>query len=95
MADALQRATSLRWDPEREAVAARYELRLGALVLQQRRMEDAALEPGGERDSFTGRNLSFTFERDRNGQVIGFYVSNGRTRDVRFGRVRPLRASLR
>jgi len=61
----------------------------GALVLQQRRMEDATLEPGGERDSFTGRNLSFTFERDRNGEVIGFYVANGRTRDVRFGRVSP------
>ncbi len=61
----------------------------GALVLKQRRMEDAPLEPGGERDSFTGRNLSFTFERDRNGQVTGFYVANARTRDVRFGRVVP------
>lgn len=61
----------------------------GALVLQQRRMDDAPLEPGQERDTFTGRDLSFTFERDRNGQVIGFYVANARTRDVRFGRVRP------
>lgn len=61
----------------------------GALVLQQRRMEDAALEPRPEPDHFSGRDLTFTFERDRNGEVIGFYVANGRTRDVRFGRVRP------
>ncbi|WP_419860281.1 serine hydrolase [Candidatus Palauibacter sp.] len=57
------------------------------LVLHQRRLDRAELEPG-EEDEFSGGGLSFAFERDRNGQVIGFYVSNGRTRDVRFGRVR-------
>jgi len=31
---------------------------------------------------------SATFERDRNGRVIGFYIANGRTRDIRFERVR-------
>ncbi|WP_420617126.1 serine hydrolase [Candidatus Palauibacter sp.] len=59
----------------------------GSLVLHQRRLDRAELEPG-EEDQFSGGGMSFAFERDRNGQVIGFYVSNGRTRDVRFGRVR-------
>ena len=59
----------------------------GDLVLHQRRLDRAELEPG-EEDQFSGGGLSFAFERDRNGQVIGFYVANGRTRDVRFGRVR-------
>ena len=58
----------------------------GDLVLHQRRLDRAELEPG-EEDEFSGGGLSFAFERDRNGQVIGFYVANGRTRDVRFGRV--------
>lgn len=58
----------------------------GALVLRQRRMEEVRLTPGEKPDTFTGRNLEFTFERDRNRQVIGFYLANGRTRDVRFGR---------
>ena len=59
----------------------------GTLVLHHRRLDRAELEPG-EEDRFSGGNLSFAFERDRNGQVIGFYLSNVRTRDVRFGRVR-------
>ena len=59
----------------------------GDLVLHQRRLDRAELEPG-EEDRFSGGGLSFAFERDRNGQVIGFYLSNVRTRDVRFGRVR-------
>ena len=59
----------------------------GALVLHQRRLDRAELE-AGEEDQFSGGGLSFAFERDRNGQVIGFYLSNVRTRDVRFGRVR-------
>ncbi|MXX68351.1 MAG: serine hydrolase [Gemmatimonadales bacterium] len=58
----------------------------GSLVLHQRRLDRAELEPG-EEDQFSGGGLSFAFERDRNGQVIGFYISNVRTRDVRFGRV--------
>ncbi len=59
----------------------------GDLVVHQRRLDRATLTPG-ERDNFSGGGMTFAFERDRNGQVIGFYVSNGRTRDVRFGRVR-------
>ena len=58
----------------------------GELVMHQRRLGEVTLEPG-EKDNFTGGNLTFAFERDRNGEVIGFYLSNGRTRDVRFGRV--------
>ncbi len=57
------------------------------LVLNQRRMDDADLTPG-EEDEFSGGGFQITFERDRNRQVIGFYVSNTRTRDVRFKRVR-------
>ena len=56
------------------------------LVMHQRRLGDVTLAPG-EEDNFTGGNLTFVFERDRNGVVIGFYLSNVRTRDVRFGRV--------
>ena len=59
----------------------------GDLVMHQRRLDVVTLTPG-EKDSFSGGGLSFAFERDRNGQVIGFYLSNVRTRDVRFGRVR-------
>ena len=54
--------------------------------MYQRRLGDVTLTTG-EEDEFSGGGLSFAFERDRNGEVIGFYVSNGRTRDVRFGRV--------
>lgn len=60
----------------------------GVLHLVHLRMDDADLAPGDEVDRFTGANLRFDFERDRNGQVIGFYLSNVRTRDVRFERVR-------
>ena len=58
----------------------------GELVMHQRRLGEVTLA-AGEKDNFTGGNLSFAFERDRNGEVIGFYLSNVRTRDVRFGRV--------
>ena len=60
----------------------------GELVRYQRRLGDAALTPGDEEDNFSGGGTLFAFERDRNGEVIGFYLSSGRTRDVRFGRVR-------
>ncbi len=58
-----------------------------ALVVHHRRRDDANLTPAAE-DAFTGGGLFYTFERRRSGDVIGFYVANGRTRDVRFGRVR-------
>jgi CubicO group peptidase (beta-lactamase class C family) len=57
------------------------------LVLHHRRLADANLTPG-EKDTFSGGGFTFSFERDRNGQVIGFYAANGRTRDVRFERLR-------
>ena len=65
----------------------RFAVEEGQLVMHQRRLDSATLTHG-ERDHFTGGGMTFAFERDRNGQVIGFYLSNGRTRDVRFGRVR-------
>jgi len=60
----------------------------GELVMRHRRLDETKLTPGEKPDTFSGGNLNFAFERDRNGQVIGFYVANGRTRDVRFARVR-------
>lgn len=57
------------------------------LHLRHRRMAGGALEPS-ETDTFSGAGLTLSFERDRNGQIIGFYASNGRARDVRFERVR-------
>ena len=56
------------------------------LVMHQRRLGKVTLT-SGEEDNFSGGSFSFAFERDRNGEVIGFYLSNVRTRDVRFGRV--------
>jgi hypothetical protein len=61
------------------------ELREGHTV-HHRRLDDAELT-AGEEDIFSGGNFTFSFERDRNGQLIGFYLSNGRTRDVRFERL--------
>lgn len=57
------------------------------LVLQRRRFEDANLTAGAK-DTFSGGGFTFSFERDRNGKVIGFYLANDRARDVRFERVR-------
>jgi hypothetical protein len=57
------------------------------LVLNQRRMDDADLTPG-EENEFAAGGFQISFERDRNGQVVAFYLANGRTRDVRFQRVR-------
>jgi hypothetical protein len=58
----------------------------GRLVARQTRLDDANLT-AGEKDSFAGGGFNFSFERDRNGRVIAFYLSNGRTRNVRFERV--------
>jgi CubicO group peptidase (beta-lactamase class C family) len=58
-----------------------------ALVLNQKRSEPRTLIPG-EEDVFNGGGFEVSFERDRNHQVIAFYLSNGRTRDVRFERVK-------
>lgn len=56
------------------------------LVLNQRRREPGNLNPGAV-DTFSEGGLEVSFERDRNGQVIAFYLSNARTRGVRFKRV--------
>lgn len=66
-----------------------YEFRVeeGALVGHQRRIGDVKLA-SGKVDSFSWEETTLTFERDRNDRVIGFYLENGRTRDVRFARVR-------
>lgn len=57
------------------------------LVLHHLRMGDVPLAPG-EPEAFTsGIGITFEFERDRNGQVVALYASNGRTLDVRFVRV--------
>ncbi len=55
--------------------------------MHHRRRDDANLTPV-VKDVFMGGGLIYSFERRRSGDVIGFYVANGRTRDVRFARVR-------
>jgi CubicO group peptidase (beta-lactamase class C family) len=62
-------------------------LKEGVLVLEQRRLDPITLRPGAV-DTFAGGNVTAAFERDRNGRVIGFYLSNVRTRGVRFERLR-------
>jgi CubicO group peptidase (beta-lactamase class C family) len=57
------------------------------LVMHHIRLDDAEMEPG-ERDMFSGGGFTFSFERDRNGRVVAFYLANGRTRNVRFERIR-------
>lgn len=59
----------------------------GALTLRHRRLDDIDLSPG-EEDTFSGGGLTLDFARDRSGRIIAFYLSNVRTRDVRFERMR-------
>lgn len=74
-----------------DEVEASYTLRVAdsTLVVDHRRMATVRLATG-PRDSFTGNGplegVTMAFERDRNGKVIAFYLSNGRTRNVRFER---------
>ncbi len=63
------------------------EMRGDSLVARHLRMDDARLRAADKVDTFNSGNVTWTFERDRNGRVIGVYLSNGRTRDVRFGRM--------
>lgn len=58
-----------------------------SLLLRHRRLDDIELSPG-EEDTFSGGGLTLDFERDRSGRIIAFYLSNVRTRDVRFQRMR-------
>jgi CubicO group peptidase (beta-lactamase class C family) len=58
------------------------------LVMRQLRMGEVSMTPT-ERDAFrTARGFSLEFERDRHGDVIALYADAGRSRDVRFERVR-------
>jgi CubicO group peptidase (beta-lactamase class C family) len=63
----------------------------GKLMVAHRRVGAAAFNPA-TKESFTGTgdagNVTIAFERDRNGQVVAFYAGNGRSRDIRFARVR-------
>ncbi len=61
-----------------------------ALMVHHRRRDDANLTPV-VKDTFTGGGLVYSFERSGSsversgsGDVTGFYVANGRTRDVHF-----------
>lgn len=85
---ALQAFVGRYWSEELDSHMT-IEQRGDSLVLRQRRQADAALRPASSTDSFQGRSLTLSFERNRNGEVIGFYAANGRTRDVRFARLRP------
>ncbi len=58
-----------------------------ALVLQRRRADDTPLSHTSG-DAFSGGDMQIDFERSRTDKVIGMYLSNGRTRDVRFARMR-------
>ena len=59
----------------------------GALTVENRRSAAVKLSASAK-DTFVVDATTLLFERDRNGQVIGFYAGNTRTRDVRFARVR-------
>lgn len=59
----------------------------GELVMRQRRLGRSTLTPGAE-DNFSGGGFSFAFERGDGGEVAGFRLSNVRTRDVKFVRMR-------
>ena len=63
------------------------EVRGDTLFARNIRTDDAQLRPGEKADTFSSGGVTWGFERDRNGRVIGMYLSNGRTRDVRFGRL--------
>jgi len=74
-----------------EEVEAFYTVRVvdSTLVLDHRRLPTVRLATR-QIDTFVGSGpldgVTLVFERDRNRKVIGFYLSNGRTRNVRFER---------
>ncbi len=57
------------------------------IIASNIRMDDITLGTPSKADTFVGGGVTWTFERDRNGQVIGMYLANGRTRDVRFAKL--------
>jgi len=60
----------------------------GKPVMKQRRSGEIALT-ATTKDTFSATgSIMVVLERDRAGRVIGFYAGNGRSRDIRFERVR-------
>lgn len=75
-----------------EELETMYEISVKDSILVARHllMEDISLTPA-EEDSFSGSVYfinELKFERDSNGKVLGFNVSNGRTKGVKFGKMR-------
>ncbi len=59
----------------------------GRLAFRHRKLADAVLEPTFE-NGFTLRGRTVIFQRDADGRVTGFRMSDGRVYDVAFERVR-------
>ncbi len=90
-----------RWSPsadDRAQYAGRYlsdelevmytiSVRGDTIIASNIRLDDITLGAPTQADTFVGGNVTWSFERDRNGQVIGMYLANGRTRDVRFAKL--------
>ncbi|MBK8247640.1 MAG: serine hydrolase [Gemmatimonadetes bacterium] len=63
----------------------------GKLTATNRRTGTGSMAPGAK-GTFTasggGGEITLVFEYDKNGQVLAFYAGNGRSRDIRFARMR-------
>ncbi len=66
-------------------------IKAGKLTVTNRRLDPLIFVPRSK-ETFAGTGdaaeITFAFERDRGGQVIALYAGNGRSRDIRFARVR-------
>ena len=60
----------------------------GSLILNQLRLGDMELRLTIKDTYSEVSGLTVSFERDRNDQVVALYLSNGRTRNVSFEKVR-------
>jgi CubicO group peptidase (beta-lactamase class C family) len=84
----LQAFTGRYFSPELE-VFYTVSLEDDRLTIRHRRIEPAPMTPT-EKDEFSSSgamSVRIAFERDRNGKVIGFYLSNVRSRNVRAERL--------
>ncbi len=73
-----------------EEIETFYRVRVedGSLILNQLRLGDMELR-FTIKDTYSAvSGLTVSFERDRNDQVVALYLANGRTRNVRFEKVR-------
>ena len=73
-----------------EEIETFYRVRVedGSLILNQLRLGDMELR-FTIKDTYSAvSGLIVSFERDRNDQVVALYLANGRTRNVRFEKVR-------